>query len=291
MVTLLQEAPEAHESSVAARAFRTIITHVSADVKEAPRLKAAASLARKFDATLVGVGCETMPPISATDPSGLMQAEWIVALRDVVREDLKRAHELFLGEAQLLKTEWVETEELPIDAMTRLSRGADLIVAGGAPGRIERYRSIDAGELMLRSGRPVLVVPTRGGELAARAVVVAWKDTREARRALADALPLLQTAEQVRIVEVCREDEVADAEARTADVVRALARHDVNAQARIAVGANDRVAYELNVAAHAVNADLIVAGGYGHSRLGEWFFGGVTRDLLHSQERFVLLSH
>ena len=126
MVTRIQPEADSPALSAAARAFRTILTHVSADPQEAPRLRAAAALARKLDATLFGVACETIPPATAADPTGL-------------------------------------------------------------PGH--------------------------------------------------------------------------------------------------------RVAAELNAAAGEIGADLIVAGGYGHSRLGEWVFGGVTYDLLHAQERFLLLSH
>jgi nucleotide-binding universal stress UspA family protein len=122
-------------------------------------------------------------------------------------------------------------------------------------------------------------------------VVVAWKDTRESRRALADSLPFLKAAEQVTVVEVCGKDELADARIRTADVVKYLQRHGVKATAKAVSAPPDRVSAELNIAAQAIGADLIVAGAYGHTRLGEWMFGGVTYDLLHAPERFVLLSH
>jgi nucleotide-binding universal stress UspA family protein len=292
MVTRVQTEAGSPAPSAAARAFRTILTHVSADPQEAPRLHAAAALARKLDATLFGVACETIPPATAADPTGLAGTQWMLAMQDVTRANLERAHQLFLGEAEGLESDWLALETFPTDAIARLSRAADLIVAGGQMSRrSERYRSVDAGELMLRSGRPVLVTPPTGGELQARAVVVAWKDTREARRALADAMPFLQSAEEVLVLDVCHEAETVDADARTAAVVESLARHGVAARARTIVAPGHRVAAELNLAAGEVGADLIVAGGYGHSRLGEWVFGGVTYDLLHAQERFLLLSH
>jgi len=205
MVTRIQSEADSPALSAAARAFRTILTHVSADPQEAPRLRAAAALARKLDSTLFGVACETIPPATAADPTGLAVTQWMVAMQDVTRANLERAHQLFLGEAEGLKSDWLALETL--------------------------------------------------------------------------------------ILDVCHEAEAADADARTAAVVESLARHGVAARARTVVAPGHRGAAELNAAAGEIGADLIVAGGYGHSRLGEWVFGGVTYDLLHAQERFLLLSH
>ncbi|MEO8114766.1 MAG: universal stress protein, partial [Phenylobacterium sp.] len=68
-------------------------------------------------------------------------------------------------------------------------------------------------------------------------------------------------------------------------------RHGVAARAKVLMASQERAAAELNIAAQEIGADLIVAGAYGHSRLGEWVFGGVTRELLRGGERFLLLSH
>lgn len=174
--------------------------------------------------------------------------------------------------------------------MARLSRGVDLIVAGGAP--LDRpSRSADTAELVMRCGRPVLVAPPWGGKLRAEVVVVAWKDTRESRGAVADALPFLKAAEAVSVIEVCDYDADAEAELHTFEAVRYLRRHGVTAHAKAIIAPPERVATELNIVAQAIDADLIVAGAYGHTRLGEWLFGGVTRSLIHEPERFALLSH
>jgi nucleotide-binding universal stress UspA family protein len=92
-------------------------------------------------------------------------------------------------------------------------------------------------------------------------------------------------------MEVCSHAAAVAAEVHTTTVVEGLKRHGVAAWPKVVVASPERVAVELNIVAQAIDADLIVAGGYGHSRLGEWVFGGVTYDLLHSPERFVLLSH
>jgi nucleotide-binding universal stress UspA family protein len=110
-------------------------------------------------------------------------------------------------------------------------------------------------------------------------------------RSLRDALPFLKRAEAVTIVEISDEESEVDARRRAGDVVRYLARHKVQAGATIAAHPKGGVADELIGLARAEGADLIVAGAYGYSRLGEWVFGGVTRDLLASSPVCCLLAH
>jgi nucleotide-binding universal stress UspA family protein len=156
---------------------------------------------------------------------------------------------------------------------------------------MEPYRAADPGAVLLKSGRPVLVVPSGITELRANSVVIAWKDTREARRAVADALPLLQLAERITIVEVTKENDDEVAHGRIKDVGQYLARHQVSALIKLAAPFGNSVSKELFRIAKEESADLIVAGGYGHSRLGEWVFGGVTWDLFVANEVCCLLSH
>ena len=105
------------------------------------------------------------------------------------------------------------------------------------------------------------------------------------------SLPFLKAAKDVVVLEVCDEGDFGDAELHTFTVVEHLRRHGVDARAKAAIAPADCVCHEIGVTARAIGADLVVAGGYGHARLGEWVFGGVTRDLLQAPERFVLLSH
>jgi nucleotide-binding universal stress UspA family protein len=273
-------------------AIRTILVHVVADETAAARLATAVALARKFDAVLLGLAAEMVPPLGMADPTGMMEGAWGVEMNEQVLRRLKLAREVFRQAATGIASVFESAEDMPAPAMALAARGADLIVAGGHPlSETDRYRQCNSAEVMLSSGRPVLVAPPDGGVLEARAVVVGWKDSRESRRALADALPFLAGAESVLVTEVAVRDEADDAELRTQAVVAGLERHGVRAQGRVVVAGHERAAAELNIAAEEIGADLIVAGGYGRTRLGEWVFGGVTRDLLHRPERFVLLSH
>ncbi|HEY8004602.1 MAG TPA: universal stress protein [Phenylobacterium sp.] len=289
-MTLLKDAPVQAAKAKTDTALKSILVHVEATPETSPRLQAAVDVARMFDATLLGVGVEMLQTYS--DPYGMLGGEWVVQLQSLIEDDLKRSEATFRAKTAGLKAEWTAVETFPALALARHARSADLIVAGGAPlGREGNYRAADTAELVMVSGRPVLVAPPKAAKFHGRAVVVAWKDTREARRALVDAMPFLKAAEEVVVVECCDKDSLVDAQANTADVVRHLRRHGVSAVGKAIAAKPDRVATELHVAAQAIGADLIVAGAYGHTRLGEWAFGGVTYDLLHAPERFVLLSH
>jgi nucleotide-binding universal stress UspA family protein len=150
---------------------------------------------------------------------------------------------------------------------------------------------VEPGIILLRAGRPVLVVPDGAASLPLRRVVVACKDTRECRRAVRDALPFLQQADQVLLVEFGEEASKPQDKKNLTDVARYLERHRVAVADQIWRRARRPVATELFDLVRAETADLIVAGGYGHSRLGEWIFGGVTHELLASSPVCCMLSH
>ncbi|MBS0456187.1 MAG: universal stress protein [Proteobacteria bacterium] len=145
--------------------------------------------------------------------------------------------------------------------------------------------------VLLESGRPVLLVPAQGNWREPRHAVVSWRPTSEAARALHDALPLLRDTASVDVVVVGQEHD-AQAPNPGDDIAAHLARHGVNARAVSLVAPHERIAATLLGHAQASAADLIVAGGYGHSRFREWMMGGVTADLLANPGTIpILFSH
>jgi nucleotide-binding universal stress UspA family protein len=146
------------------------------------------------------------------------------------------------------------------------------------------------GALVQQAGRPVLIVPGTIDKLVLGHVIVAWKDTRETRRAALDALPLLKMAARVTVVEVAAEGDLESARLHLEDVVVWLKRHDIAAALLVSASNGDDTG-RLNAIAQEQNVDLIVAGAYGHSRLRELVLGGVTHDLLLCPGRCVLVSH
>ena len=145
----------------------------------------------------------------------------------------------------------------------------------------------------MQAGRPLLVVPDRANWLDLRNVLVAWKDTPQARRAVADALPMLRKARDVTIVEIPEQDDDRSAVmAGVTDVAAWLGRHGVTATARVSEAhGGEAPAVQLEKVAGDVGAGLIVAGAYGHSRFRELILGGVTQYLVTQTTRSVLLSH
>lgn len=168
-------------------------------------------------------------------------------------------------------------------------RHADLVLTGMAPDDGSDAACTVAADLVMQCGRPVLVVPATPASSSLDRVMLAWKDTREARRAALDALPLLRRAAHVTVVAVSADENSARARQSLKDVSHWLAGRGVVAEVQaVASGNND--AQELELLARSLDADLVVAGTYGHSRLREWAFGGVTRTLLQGN-CCALLSH
>jgi nucleotide-binding universal stress UspA family protein len=165
------------------------------------------------------------------------------------------------------------------------------VIVGQMKASGKAYRALDPGEAILKMGRPTLVVPEGVSSLRAEHIVIGWKDTREARRALGDALPFLEQATEVTIVEACGPDDETTALGRLDDVARYLTLHRIQGGPKIMLQQKGSGAEQLIRVAQAERADLLVTGAYGHSRLGEWMFGGMTRELLAASPICCLMSH
>jgi nucleotide-binding universal stress UspA family protein len=264
------------------------------------RIALAASLARRFKARLIGIAAASVQSLPAVGATGtvMVDGERLQAEQERVAADLSAAGAAFLARPDIsgIECEWRSANAyVPAEILAREARAADLIVVGRDQEIVRggAYRSVSAGDVLLGAGRPVLAVPPGTRNLKAEHVVVGWKDTREARRAVVDALPFLVEAESVEVVTVAGDDEADGARRSADDVTHFLARHRRRAGgSRKVVRGHDRAAAEaLLLAAQQSGADLIVAGGYGHLRLTEWAFGGVTRDLLKHCPVCCLMSH
>ena len=185
--------------------------------------------------------------------------------------------------------EWEMAVGLPASYVTRRAQGIDLVILGQRTP--DHSTGLDAPqEVVLACGRPVLIVPYAGHiERIGETAIVAWNGSREAARAVQDALPLLSTAASVTIFLVNPEEaaDIADAH----NLVIHLARHGLNAKKLVV--REDILAVSDTVLAQvaALDADLLVMGAYGHSRLREMILGGVTRDVLRNMNVPVLMSH
>ena len=148
-------------------------------------------------------------------------------------------------------------------------------------------------ELLFRSGRPLLVVPYAGKAVAEpKTIMAAWDASGTAARALADALPILRRAKKVVVVAAIGDEQGQHGDEPGADITLHLARHDVVAEARrIPLGSDIDVANLLLSQATDLGAEMLVMGGYHHSRFRQSVLGGVTRTILETMTLPVLMSH
>lgn len=273
--------------------YAAVMTHVQADKEAQPRLACAVDIAKRFGAALRGVAAEMIPPLAFDGGFYSVAADWTIAMRETIETRLRTSREAFEAATADFGACAAFTcgMQLPTPAVAAASRAADLIVAGGAPPSMhDAYRDVSAAELAITSGRPVLVAPPGAPPLRGKQVLLAWKDTREARRALSDAIPFFEQAERVVVAAVCPQAEAGRAHIEVADVAAALKRRGINAEAKVVEHAHAD-GFQILRQASLEGADLVVCGAYGHSRLGEWVFGGVTQDLLSQDQVYLLLSH
>lgn len=271
--------------------YKAILVHVEPTKAAEARVRCAADLADRFGALLIGCGSE-MIPVQVRDPFAMSNGDLVTSLVETVDEHLAQAKVAFERLAAGRKLRWIASRALPDEGMVQAARGADLIVTSRPPaGGADPTRNEDPGLLVVISGKPVLVVPPGKEHLTGDRVLVCWKDTRESHRAVSDALPFLKAAGQVLVAEVAAPSELGAACARVDEVAEMLRRHGVNATSEGLIRDERRTATILEQRASNFGADLIVSGGYGRSRLGEWAFGGVTKAFLDQTDRFVLLSH
>lgn len=270
--------------------YASIMVSVDLAGHAAARIKIAAHLADDFGARLIGVAAQR--PDHAAAPVGPMGAAPCFLPESVenTKRELARSHELFRDATQGRdRIEWRSDLASSLDYLVEQGRAADLIVLGrpATRGSMHRQDFVEPGQFVMSAGRAVLVIPPGVDYLDGQRVVIAWKDTREARRAVFDALPLLTRAKYVNVVALQDRDQPTGAQ----DVARYLGAHGVEAtvaEQRIGGITTPQGLLELT---SECGADLIVMGAYGHGRLREWVFGGVTRDLLASAPVCCLMSH
>jgi len=271
--------------------FKTILVHAEPGSNCDHRIALALRVADMFDASVTGLGAEAFGPIFS---SGYAASDWAVieAVRERIAADLpaaeKHFRELTAGRSAI---DWVSSEDYPDKMLALYARGADLIVAS-RPARGEAsIFSARPADLVMEAGVPVLLAADMSASFIGERIIVGWKDSRESRRALADALPFLMRAQSVVVVAACGEANIRGDQSGLRDVARRLARHGVDAAVEVVPKGKESVAQALEDAANRHGADLIVSGAYGHSRVREWTLGGVTEDLIASCSKHLLLSH
>lgn len=265
--------------------FQTVLVHVDITHEGRARLRNAAEIAQRRKAKLFGVGAFAIEQLP--DPTGMAMRH----MQEWTTEHLDAAKHIFQEvAADVPGAVWQDLGlQRPAQALAEAASGADLIVASRTDEVTAPQLFAAPEDLVLSAGVPVLVQPPNAGPLAAKRILVAWKNTREARRAIGDSLPFLRTAEEVRLV--CLGARGGDKPDGLDEAAARLRAHGVEAIAQRRAIAHGDAGEELISAVRELGGDLIVAGAYGHSRLQELVLGGVTRSLLLHAPVYLLLSH
>ncbi|MFZ5637057.1 MAG: universal stress protein [Pseudomonadota bacterium] len=275
-----------------------LVPCVNAESERGP-VAAATAIARAFDAHVA--------MLVAIDVPAPMPSDWGAMAYDVYARLHEEARKRANAHAEALRARFAGAE-VPIEVRTAeavslypqntaalQARYADLTVLPAMPrsGDERMFVHDYFHDILRHSGKPVLVVPDgAAATLPPRRAVIAWKPTREASRAIADAMPLLKKAEAVDVLVIDPViAESAHGSEPGADIAAHLARHGLRVEVVTRPSMNFSVAYALLDYARHVGADLLVAGGYGHSRLREAMLGGTTRELLETAHLPVLFAH
>jgi nucleotide-binding universal stress UspA family protein len=246
-------------------------------------------LAERFDAEIVGfAGAEPFAAYVGMG-NGMAAAQAYAQERTAIEASLEVIEEQFrAGVPGNVPAQWRGMIVQPNRGLQNLARGADLVIVGSRQDQEPGARFVDPGDLVLKLGRPMLLAAANGGQVRGEKIVVGWKDTREARRAVADALPFLERASDV-FVALVEERDYGEEWTSLKDVLHWLERHGVKARGEIVPSAGSPAETIASTAAE-MGADLVVTGAYGHSRLREWLFGGVTQELLAASTSNRLMS-
>lgn len=274
--------------------YDCIMVHLELSKENASLLRIVGDLAERFRSKVIGIAaCQ---PLQILLNEGFSADEAIVQNRKDIAKEMEIAEAEFRaalsGRARDLEWRSSVTYGALADYIAEEARCADLIVTAkdNGPSFLDESHRVRLGDLVMRAGRPVLIVPDGVTALNLRHVFVGWKDTREARRAVADALPLLAISQDVTVLEVVPAQERQNAKRRVEDVAAWLSRRGISARSMTDTPTGSAPGY-LHARLLVDHCDLLVAGAYGHNRVGEWIFGGVTQDVLLDPEFCVLVSH
>jgi nucleotide-binding universal stress UspA family protein len=274
--------------------IRDVMVWLDGSVSDDIRLAAVAEIARRFESQVTGLFLNPLPlpaPVDGDVAGVLTTAE----LMECAREAGDRTEELLARRLKQLErpVEIRRFDVLPGDVVekaAREARSADTFVALRPDGAKDLERLVEG--VLFGSGRHIYLVP--GSEqptISFDRILIAWNGSREAARALAESLPFLQQASEVTVV-VVTDRPIAEEEATMgADAINHLKHHGINAALHHIESDNREIGERLIAEAEQRKCNLIVLGGYSHSRLRERLLGGVTYDLLHEAPVPLLMAH
>lgn len=276
--------------------YQDILVHLDDGAGSAARLTAAAQLAAAHGATLTGL--YIVPDYDAAFlAAGYAAPELLQVAREAAEQQLKRQQENFTAATAGLglAAEWRSAQGEAAYQFNLHAACHDLVIIGQSdPEDPASPPAWFVGQALLGAGRPVLMIPYigPGPEPLGERILIAWNGSREAARAVSDALPLLQRARQVSVVTAQSPGgELLEEPVSGEALCRHLARHGVTAHSELLPAGALETGDVILARAADEGATLIITGAYGHSRLREIVLGGVTRRLLQHMTAPVLMAH
>jgi nucleotide-binding universal stress UspA family protein len=272
--------------------YKTVMVGLALDRPNDACLRVAGDMAERFGARIIGVAASDLRP-----PMYFAEGDFAQKLLDeeaaAIEGRLSELEAEFRASVERRATavEWRSARTFPVPYLLQQVRAADILVIGArSETLVDPNAAPDPSDLVMQAGRPLIVVPSAVEWLDLRSVLIAWKDVREARRAVFDALPILAAAKEVTIAEIPEQDgRRADALSHVADVAAWLRGHGITANTLVPEKAGG-VTEQIEKVAANVGAGAVIAGAYGHSRFREWVLSGVTRHLATESRRCAFLS-
>lgn len=273
--------------------YKTILVHADCGKRTSVCIEVAIRMAIQHKAHLNAL--YTQEPFVI--PANLIQAgqEVIKAQKKFADDETARVKSVYKNKTLSMgfkNTEWLYSLGFPADVLVKQARYADLVIVGQTDSADKSNANKDFNaQLVLAAGRPVLILPYAGSFLnIGSRMLIAWNASREATRAITDALPLLKRAQSVNLIALSSKHDT-QSHIPVDDIVLYLARHGVNVEILKDHATDIDAGNALLSCAADLDSDLLVMGGYGRSRLREWVLGGATRTILESMTIPVLMSH
>jgi nucleotide-binding universal stress UspA family protein len=295
--------------------FKTVLAHLTGSDGDQSVLATALSLVRPFGGHIeclrivpdpAALIAQAMPFDTAMGMTSLL-ADMLDTIEQQSRDRTKRA--------RASMTEFCKTADLPYadtppgpggvsvswqddkaadewDRITEAARFYDVVVLSGGRERAGRPPAELLGNVVIGSGRPVVLAPEKPRQTPIKTIAIAWKDSAEAARALTASMPLLAKAERIEVLSANESDsQVTQCLDCSENVLGQLRWHGLNVNGHFVIPAGRSIPNAILETAAGLNADLLVMGGYGHSRLREFVFGGFTQRILEGVDLPVFLFH
>lgn len=281
--------------------IKDVLVHLDGSAGDEFRLQHAEAIAAAFAAHLTGLFTNTVPDLITVMPmdAGAAAAQVLADLDDEARRHGDIAQQRLAERFSRISVpnEIRRNDAIPGELVNRAVsevRWADLFVMGRPYDGNGSARWDGLFEAALfEGGRGIYVVPPgRKGPDAILRILVAWRDTRETARAVAEAMPLIEKATRTSVLLIDPDTVAADERREPGmDVARHLGRHGTKVEIEMLKSEGRPVSEVIRDQARRMSADLVVMGGYGHSRAREWVLGGATVEMLEKSEFPLLLAH